>query len=121
MKLLKKNLYQQFIEKQLPLNDQLAAARSILSNERTFLSYQRTALTFSVAGISFIKFFNGDDIVYYLGWVFIPVALVSMILGTYRYIRMRDLIRSVEIDSCEQIEQKKKNNPFRKKVLDIDF
>lgn len=121
MNFFNKNLYQQFIEKQLPLNDQLAAARSILSNERTYLSYQRTALTFFVAGISFIKFFLYDEIVYFLGWAFIPVAVVSFILGTYRYVRMRDLIMSVETDSCEQIEIKKRNNPYRKKSMDVDF
>ena len=93
-----KNLYQKFIEKELPLNDQLAAARSILANERTFLSYQRTALTLLVAGFSFIKFFN----LFWMeliGWIFVPSAVITIILGIFRYIKMRDLIRNIEHES----------------------
>jgi len=93
-----KNLYQRFIEKELPLNDQLAAARSILANERTFLSYQRTALTLAVAGFSFVKFFD-EQFMIVIGWVFIPSALITVVLGILRYVKMRDLIRNLEIES----------------------
>ncbi len=110
------NLYKKFIEKRLPLSDQLAAARSILANERTFLSYQRTALTFAVAGISFIKFFE-DHLIVILGWTFLPAAVVSLILGIIRYVRMRDLIRNIEIDTYEKIEHKKQNSPFIKRHI----
>lgn len=91
----KKNLYQKFIEKELAPVDQLAAARSILSNERTFLSYQRTALTLLVAGFSFIKFFD-MEILTIIGWIFIPSATITIFLGIYRYIKMKDLIRNIE-------------------------
>lgn len=94
----KRNLYQRFIEKGLALNDQLAAARSILANERTFLSYQRTALTLAVAGFSFIKFFD-HQLLSILGWFFLPSALITVILGIVRYVKMRDLIRNLEIVS----------------------
>ncbi len=91
------NLYQKFIEKELPLGDQLAAARSILANERTYLSYQRTALTLAVAGFSFIKFF--DDLIFIIiGWSFLPAAVITFMLGTIRYTRMRDLILNLEIE-----------------------
>ena len=93
-----KNLYKRFIEKELPLNDQLAAARSILANERTFLSYQRTALTLAVAGFSFVKFFDSDLIIY-VGWFFIPASVITVIIGILRYVKMRDLIRNLEIES----------------------
>jgi inner membrane protein YidH len=99
-KKIKNNLYQKFIEKQLPLGDQLAAARSILANERTFLSYQRTALTLAVAGFSFIKFFD-TEFFEIVGWVFIPSALVTVILGIFRYVKMRDLIRNLEMEKGE--------------------
>lgn len=99
-----KNLYKKFIEKQLPLNDQLAAARSILANERTFLSYQRTALTLGVAGLSFIKFFD-NDIIIIIGWIFLPAALVTIALGIIRYVKMRDLIRNLEIESHKMCEE----------------
>lgn len=91
------DFYKKFIEKGLSLADQLAAARSILANERTFLSYQRTALTLAVAGFSFIKFFV-TPIYIILGWLFIPAAIITIILGTIRYIRMRDLIINLEIE-----------------------
>jgi putative membrane protein len=90
-----KNLYKKFIEKDLPLGDQLAAARSILANERTFLSYQRTAITLFVTGISFVQFFDIEWITF-IGWIFIPASFTTMLLGVLRYVRMRDLIRNLE-------------------------
>lgn len=98
-----KNLYQRFIEKDLPLNDQLAAARSILANERTFLSYQRTALTLAVAGFSFIKFFGSFHMIV-IGWIFLPSALITVILGIRRYVKMRDLIRNLEMESYKHCQ-----------------
>ena len=95
---LQKNLYKNFIEKELPLGDQLAVARSILANERTFLTYQRTAMTLFIAGLSFIKFFDAASIII-IGWTFLPASIITYCLGTIRYIRMRDLIRNMEHDS----------------------
>lgn len=95
-----KNLYRKFIEKELPLGDQLAAARSILANERTYLSYQRTAITLLIAGLTFIRFFEVLWIVI-IGWFFLPAAMVTMFLGTYRYAKMRSLIMKMEINSVE--------------------
>ncbi len=94
---IEKSLYAKFIEKDLCLTDQLAAVRSILSNERTFLSYQRTALTLFIAGFTFIKFFQ-DLFFLIIGFLFLPIALLTIILGIYRYIRMRNLIWSLEIE-----------------------
>ncbi|MFH1049757.1 MAG: DUF202 domain-containing protein [bacterium] len=93
-----KNLYQKFIEKKLPLNDQLAAARSILANERTFLSYQRTAITLFIAGLSFVKFFDAHWIII-IGWIFMPVSIVTIFLGIFRYVRMSSLIKNIEHES----------------------
>jgi putative membrane protein len=106
---IKSSLYQKFVEKQLPLGDQLAAARSILANERTFLSYQRTALTLAVAGFSFIKFFV-DPFFHFVGWIFIPSAVITVTLGVMRYVKMRDLIRNLEMEKFEQDQQKKGDN-----------
>ena len=98
--MLKKNLYRKFIEKDLPLVDKLAAARSILANERTYLSYQRTAITLLIAGLTFIRFF---DVLWIeiIGWLFLPAAITTMLIGTYRYVKMRDLIKNMEIKSVE--------------------
>ena len=105
------NLYRKFVEKRLPLADQLAAARSILANERTFLSYQRTSLTLFLSGVTFIKFF---DVVYLriLGWIFLPSAVATFFLGVYRYVKMRDLIRNIEKETKENGEKRdKKERP----------
>lgn len=101
----KKNLYQKFILKELPVNDQLAAARSILANERTFLSYQRTSLALAAAGLTFIKFFEMNWIVL-IGWALLPIALFTVIRGLARYIKMRDLIRNIELE-CDVPPQNK--------------
>lgn len=98
-----KNLYQKFIEKKLPPADQLAAARSILANERTFLSYQRTAITLLIAGISFIKFFD-IQILTVVGWIFVPSSLITMVLGTFRYLKMKDLIRNIEYQAVKKCD-----------------
>ena len=91
------DFYEKVIWRELPLSDQLAAVRSILANERTFLSYQRTALTLAVAGFSFIRFFDYDLIVF-IGWIFLPAALITVILGVIRYLKMRDMISNLESD-----------------------
>jgi putative membrane protein len=87
--------YRKFVTKELLLNDKLAAARSILANERTYLSYQRSALTFAVAGFTFIKFFDSIWLIIF-GISLIPVAIITIIIGTYRYKKMRDIIMGVE-------------------------
>jgi putative membrane protein len=93
-----RNLYKKFVDRSLDLGDQLAAVRSILANERTFLAYQRTALALVVAGFSFIKFFDFFWIKI-VGWIFIPASIISFTIGVLRYIRMRDLILGLEIES----------------------
>lgn len=95
-----KHLYGKFIEKDLPLGDQLAAARSILANERTYLSYQRTAITILIAGLTFIRFF---DVLWIeiIGWSFLPAAVITILLGTFRYRKMSDLINKMEKNSVD--------------------
>lgn len=81
------------------LRDHLATDRSILANERTFLAYLRTSLTFTITGISFIKFFE-SYFTSLLGWIFIPLGLLTTFLGIKSYQRMDRLIR----------EENEKNN-----------
>ncbi len=103
-----KNLYQKFIAKELELNDQLAAARSILANERTFLSYQRTGLALLAGGFSFIQFF-GSVWIEMVGYIFVPTAFITIALGIFRYVKMRDLIRNLEMETSDK--QHSKINP----------
>lgn len=74
------------------LRDHLAADRTIQANERTLLSYVRTALTMFVAGITFVRFFGAQTYVM-IGYGFIPVSIIIMITGIYRYNRMRKIIK----------------------------
>jgi len=69
-------------------HDRDAIHRTILANQRTFLSYLRTALTFFVAGISFVKFFE-YVIVEVIGWIFIPIGVITFVVGLYRYNKLR--------------------------------
>ena len=83
--------------------ESLGAIRTRLANERTILAYMRTALTFIIAGVTFIRFFD-NPYIEILGWIFLPFGLINIVLGIFRYRRMRDHI--VELD--EQIERAKK-------------
>jgi putative membrane protein len=86
--------YSKFLKDELILRDYLAAERTALANERTFLAYIRTALTLSVVGITFIKFF-GSLMVFILGWIFVPIGIITFIIGLIRFRKMRALIRTV--------------------------
>jgi putative membrane protein len=66
--------------------DILASFRTTLANERTVLSYLRTSLTFFVAGVTFVHFFD-IMIIEIIGWAFIPLGLITVVLGIYRYNR----------------------------------
>lgn len=69
-------------------HDRDAVFRLHLANQRTFLAYLRTALTFFVGGVSFIKFFD-EVLIEILGWAFVPLGIVTTIIGVYRYNRIR--------------------------------
>jgi len=77
------------------VREHLAAARSILANERTFLAYQRTALTQLAVAATFIRFFD-HPVLTIVGWLLVPVSVVTIGFGVLRYQRMRRLIRSLE-------------------------
>ncbi len=88
-------LYRLFLRKKLSLNDHLAAIRSMLANERTFLAYQRVALAQLITGFGLIKFF--DEVwIDVIGFIFIPTAIFTFMLGLVRYRRMRTLVLRLE-------------------------
>lgn len=78
------------------LTECLAAERTVLANERTFLSFLRTALTLFVAGVTFIRFFGYLELEI-LGWIFIPVSIIILILGALRYKKTRQSIIELEM------------------------
>jgi len=75
--------------------DSYGKSRTFMANERTFLAYLRTALTFLIAGMSFVRFF-GHPFIVALGWVFIPVGIVVLTVGTLRFRQMGRTIRGHE-------------------------
>ena len=70
------------------LRDFLAVDRTILANQNTFLAYLRTALTLFVAGVTFIRFFD-LLLIEIIGWIFIPIGLITFIVGLIRYNKKR--------------------------------
>jgi len=80
--------YSRFGAEDLILRDYLAAHRTTLANDRTLLAYLRTTLTFLIGGASFVQFFDAL-VVRTLGWVFIPAAAVTLIVGIVRYEKMK--------------------------------
>ncbi len=96
-------LFKKFVEKELNLNDQLAAIRSILANERTFLAYQRTALATLVAGASIVQFFE-IIIFIVLGWILIAASFITFFIGVIRYRRTRRNILQLEKDFVRRNE-----------------
>jgi len=84
-----------YLSTRLNLTEHLAAARSILANERTFLAYQRTALTELAVAATFIRFFDHPTLTV-VGWALVPASVLTMALGIVRYRRMRALIHVLE-------------------------
>lgn len=97
LSLLTDDLFKRFVEKELNLNDQLAAIRSILANERTFLAYQRTALATFVAGLTILQFFLNFWF-QFIGFLLIPIAIFTIALGFVRYRKTRRYIFQLEKD-----------------------
>ncbi len=87
--------YERFSAEQLILRDHLAADRTVLANERTLLAYARTALALLVGGITLVRFFE-TEITSILGWILIPLGVLTMVIGTRAYLRMRKRIRLLE-------------------------
>lgn len=97
LSLLTDDLFKRFVEKELNLNDQLAAIRSILASERTFLAYQRTALATLAAGFTLIQFFQVFWI-QIVGWILIPISVFTLAIGAVRYRKTRKYIFKLEKD-----------------------
>lgn len=87
------NPYDRFKHQELILRDELAIDRTVLANERTFLAYLRTSLTFAVVGGTILKLTELQTL-RRLGVFFLFLAAFSLIIGTWRSLRMRQRIRS---------------------------
>ncbi len=81
------------IPKQEPgvYQEKLAEIRTKQANERTLLAYIRTSLTLFVAGLTFVKFFD-IFIIAVMGWILMPLAIVNLAVGIFRYRNIRNHI-----------------------------
>lgn len=88
----------------MKLRDFLATDRTRLSNQNTFLAYGRTALTLFVAGLTFIRFFDSVWIEA-IGWIFIPVGVITFAIGLFRYNRLRLALIKIQPPSINDRDQ----------------
>ena len=77
---------------ELELRDQLALDRTVLANERTLLAYVRTALGLVGAGVGVLQFVGGTA-ARLGGWTLVGAALVTLLIGIWRYSVVRRLLR----------------------------
>jgi len=86
--------YSQSRQEELILRDYLAAQRTVLANDRTVLAFLRTTLTFLIGGVSFIQFFH-SPFVRAMGWTFLPLALIVLLIGFVKYVRMKSALARI--------------------------
>lgn len=97
-----KEPYQRIGHGQLGLTDQLAIERTSLANERTLLSYVRTMIGIIAIGGTLIKFFT-ELVIVVVGWGFVLMGLVILLIGFLRYIRMSQYIYSLNWEETEKL------------------
>lgn len=87
--------YSEIPKDRLILRDQLAIDRTILANERTFLAYIRTALALIATGGAAMRFFD-STLLEALGWIFITLGIITVVIGRFRYRKVKRLIELEE-------------------------
>ena len=95
-----KKIHSKYHKGELTLRDYLAAHRTILANDRTWLSYIRTSLTLFVAGVTFIRFFK-LQILLVIGWIFIPVSVIILIIGIWQHNKRYKMVQTLERKAAE--------------------
>lgn len=55
----------------------------------------RTALTLFIAGVTFVRFFGGI-VMTAIGWFFIPMGVLTMILGIFHYRSVKSYLGRIE-------------------------
>lgn len=95
--------YEELLE-YLTRTDLLAIERTELANKRTLLAYIRTAFSLFLASLGIIEFFENQYLIY-LGFIFIPVAIMFLIIGIIRFKQSES-----KIDRIIDYEKEKENN-----------
>ena len=70
------------------LSDRLAITRTALANERTLLAYVRTAFALGAGGFALVEFVKSPRLDV-LGYAMLPGSGVLLIVGIWRYWRVR--------------------------------
>lgn len=92
-----KKIHSKYHKGELELRDYLAAHRTVLANDRTWISYVRTALALFVSGATLIKFFD-SKMFFVIGWIFIPVSIIILLIGIWNHHKRWKIIGSIEKD-----------------------
>jgi putative membrane protein len=95
--------YEELLE-YLTRTDLLAIERTELANKRTLLAYIRTAFSLFLASLGIIEFFENQYLIY-LGFIFIPVAIMFLIIGIFRFKQSES-----KIDRIIEYEKEKESN-----------
>jgi putative membrane protein len=80
-----RNPYEKFQQGDLIMRDHLALDRTQLANERTLLAYLRSGVSLMLAGVTLFHFAQSS----WLAWVgvgCVPLGLVTLVFGTWRYV-----------------------------------
>lgn len=72
--------------------DILSVTRTHMANERTLLAYLNTFLAMAATGVGLIKLTNDITFVN-IGFVLLAFSVLIPIIGVYRFIRIRKLIK----------------------------
>ena len=91
---MKHNLYSKFDSNDLILRDELAIDRTLLANERTLLAYLRSGVALLIAGVSIMNF-SSQDWFWWIGVVWIPIGIITIIIGVVRFQRRNKAIAPV--------------------------
>ena len=95
--------YSRFDRSSLILRDELAIARTLLANERTLLAYLRSSVAMVIAGVTIIHFAQANWF-QIVGFVCIPIGIITALVGMTRYQRMHEAIALVQ-EKWEKVTQ----------------
>lgn len=75
------------------IRDKLALERTELANERTFLAYVRTSLSLIAGAAVLFQFFSAVSAYLAVAWVLAVLGVAVLIVGIYRFRKVRAELR----------------------------
>ncbi len=79
-----RNPYEGLRQDEMIVRDYLALDRTRLANERTLLAYLRSGVSLVLAGATLLHF-SGDTWLAWVGLACIPVGILAMLFGSWRF------------------------------------